>query len=220
MDHVDDDPKGIARRVAQAYGISRQAANRHLDALVDAGVLDQAGYTRARAYALRRVSAVSREFRVTPVLNANRVWEEHAVPVLAGDRAMLRESCRGIFKELVDNALVHADASWISFELATTARQIDLAVSDDGRGIFVTLAETFGTATPRDAADELVRRARALPTPSRLLLLARSSEAFSIASAGIMCEFDAVGDAWTIREDSSIGAGTTVACRLKRASAR
>ena len=223
VDHVDVDPKGIARRVAQAYGISRQAANRHLDMLVTAGVLDQAGQTRARAYALRRIASLLREFRVTPVLSANRVWEEHAVPLLAGDRAMIREACRGAFQELVENTIAHAGAQWISLELATTARRIDLTVIDDGRGAFATLAEKLQIATPRAAAEEFARRARlrSMDSPgARLVLLARGAERFSLASSGVSCDFDANDDTWTVREDSRVSFGTTVVYGMRRVPSR
>ncbi|MCI0452440.1 MAG: hypothetical protein L0Z51_08620 [Candidatus Latescibacteria bacterium] len=222
LDHVDADPKGIARRVAQAYGISRQAANRHLDALVQTGLLDEAGHTRARAYMLRRTSAFSREFRVTPVLSAVRVWNEHGAPVLAGDRAALREACRGIFKELLDNAVEHAGASWITFELATTAREIDFVVADDGRGAFVSLAEKLRVSTPREAAEEFARLAgaRSMESPAiKLMLLARSTERFALLSSGVACEFDAAGDLWSVREAETVRAGTWVTCRLRRVPA-
>ena len=223
VDHVDHDPKGIARRVAQAYGISRQAANRHLDTLVDAGILNQAGQTRAREYMLRRMSAVSREFRVTPVLNADRVWAEHAAPVLAGDRVVVRDACRGIFKELLENVIAHAGASWISFEFATTARQIDLALTDDGMGVFASLAPKLRLPTPRDAAEEIARRARDRstdPPAARLTVLARSTDGFWLSSAGVTCEFDAASDEWSVREDGRIRTGTLVACRLQRTPSR
>lgn len=223
VEHVDDDPRGIARRVAQAYGISRQAANRHLDALVGAGVLEEAGHTRARAYALRRSSAMSRELRVTPVLSSSRVWADVMAPILAGDRAIVRETCRGIFKELVENAIRHAGASWISIELVTSARQIDLTVSDDGRGIFDALAERFMVATARDAAEEFARQAqlRSMDSPAaRLMLLARGAEAFAITASGIVCEFEAANDLWIVRESEAVLAGTSVSCRLKRVVSR
>ncbi len=222
IEHVDGDPKGIARRVAQAYGISRQAANRHLDSLVDAGVLDQAGHTRARAYALRRVAAISRELRVTPVLTPGRVWDDHVVPLLAGDRATLRETCRGFFQEVVENAVAHAGASWISFDLATTAREIELSVRDDGRGVFHALAEKHRLGTPRSAAEAFVERARARSTGfagTTLMLLARGMDAFSIASSGLACQFEADSDAWSI-VPSDVDTGTRVACRLQRTPSR
>lgn len=222
IDHVDDDPRGIARRVAQAYGISRQAANRHLDSLVDAGVLDQAGQTRARAYALRRMAAVSRELRVTPVLNPGRVWDDHVLPILAGDRAMLRETCRGFFKEVVENAVAHAGASWITFELATTAREVALSIHDDGRGLFVSLGERLRSSTPRAAAETFLEQARERSTDgagATLILLARGFDAFSIASSSLACGFDGESNSWTMGS-SDVDAGTLVACRLHRTTPR
>ncbi len=222
IEHVDDDPKGIARRVAQAYGISRQAANRHLDSLVDAGVLDQAGQTRARAYVLRRMAAVSRELRVTPVLNAGRVWDDHVMPILAGDRAMLRETCRGFFTEVVDNAVAHAGAAWISFDLITTAREIDLSIRDDGRGVFVSLADKMGAGTPSAAAEEFVEHARARSSDgagTTLLLLARGFDTFSLASSGLACEFDRKSDTWQI-VPCDVNAGTRIACHVQRTTPR
>ena len=222
IEHVDDDPKGIARRVAQAYGISRQAANRHLDSLVDAGVLDQAGQTRARAYVLRRMAAVSRELRVTPVLNPGRVWDDHVMPILAGDRSMLRETCRGFFKEVVDNAVAHASASWISFDLVTTAREVDFSIRDDGRGLFVSLAEKLRAGMPRAAAEEFIEHARPLSSDgsgATLRLLARGFDAFSLASSGLACEFDGESDTWSL-VPSEVDTGTRVACRLHRTTPR
>jgi hypothetical protein len=219
LDQVGDDPKGIARRVGQAYGISRQAANRHLDALVHAGVLQESGHTRARWYTLRRVSALMREFRVTPVLNPERVWGDHGAPLLAGDRAGVRETCHGAFLELVGNAIEHSGASWVSFELTTTAREIDLAVADDGVGAFVSLAAKLGAASPRDAAEELAQRARTqaiAPPVARLLLLARGAEKFSLRSSGLSLEFDATGGDWVVQEDERAQAGTAVAFRVRR----
>ena len=222
IEHVDDDPRGIARRVAQAYGISRQAANRHLDSLVDAGVLDQAGQTRARAYALRRMAAVSRELRVTPVLNPGRVWDDHVLPILAGDRAMLRETCRGFFTEVVENAVTHAGASWISFDLVTTAREVDVSIRDDGRGILASLVDKLKAVTPRAAAERFVEQAHARSTDgagTTLILLARGLDMFTLASHGLACEFDRAADSWAI-VPSDVDAGTCVTCRLHRTTPR
>jgi hypothetical protein len=219
VDQVGDDPRGIARRVGQAYGISRQAANRHLDALVQAGILQQSGHTRARWYTLRRVSALMREFRVTPVLNPERVWGDHGATLLAHDRATVRETCHGAFLELVSNAIDHANASWVSFELTTSAREIDLVVADDGVGAFVSLATKLGAASPRDAAEELAQRARTQiiePPVARLLLLARGAQTFALRSSGWSMEFDAATNDWVVRGDERAQTGTTVSFRARR----
>ena len=222
IEHVDDDPRGIARRVAQAYGISRQAANRHLDSLVDAGVLDQAGQTRARAYALRRMATLSRELRVTPVLNPVRLWDDHVMPILAGDRAKLRESCRAFFREAVDNAVAHAGASWITFEVVTNAREVEISVRDDGRGVFETLAAKLVSGSAREAAETFVAQARASSTNgagATLVVLARDLDHFSMASSEVAVEFDRPSDSWSI-VSADAAPGTRVACRLTRITPR
>lgn len=217
IEHVGAESKGIARRVAEAYGISRQAANRHLDALVQAGVLEQEGLTRARIYSLRRTSALTREFRVTPVLNAERVWRDHAAPLLGDDAAAVRDGCRGAFRELVENVVQHARASWITFRLNTTARDLEVVVTDDGRGVFAALADKLGVASPREAAEELARRARArsaTPPTARLVLLARDAERLTLVSSGWKLELDARGGA--VSRDGDGRAGTSAAFRARR----
>src|SRR5688572_21875322 len=219
LDCVAENPRSVARQVAQAYGISRQAANRHLDALVEEGVLEQAGATRSKEYRLRRESLLNREIRVTPVLSPERLWDDHIAPVLADDRADVRELCRGAFRDLVRNVTTHAHASWVTVAFSATARHIDVAVGDDGRGIFNQVATRLGAKGARECAELLVRHANARSTdfPAvRLVLLGRNFETFAIASSGIALEFNAGTDAWSLRDDDVPAQGTRVALRLRR----
>lgn len=220
LDRVSGDGAGVAGEVAQAYGISRQAANRHLDELVGHGVLVEGGSTRAKYYELRRTSGLTREFRITPVLNPDRVWDDHIAEIVAEERDAIRSLCRGAFAELVQNAASHERASWLSLSFSTTARHIDLSVSDDGKGTFATLGETLGVNGPREAAEELARRARtcAVDHPAvRLLLLARNFEAFAIRSSGIELRFDPGSNTWSVR-DADAALGTTITLRCRRES--
>jgi hypothetical protein len=222
LDQAARDPRGLARRIGEAYGISRQAANRHLDLLVAAGLIEETGQTRARVYRLKRTSALSRELRVTPVLNADRVWEDHIAPVLSSDKPGVRDLCRGAFGELVRNAVEHADASWINFSFASNARDIDVTVADDGNGIFQVLLRPLGAASPRDAAARIANlcNARAPESPvARLALLARNFQQFSIRSASFVLTFDRDEDTWTVSDDESPQKGTAVSFRMRRPSA-
>lgn len=222
LDQASLEPHGLARRVATAYGISRQAANRHLDLLVDAGLLVQTGRTRARVYRLKQTSSLAREVRVTPVLNPNRVWEDHIAPILSSDRPAVRDLCRGAFGELVRNAIEHAGASWINFSFANNARDIDIAVSDDGTGIFHALQRPLGAPSPRAAAEMIANlsNARAGASPAaRLVLLARNFQSFDIRSAGVALCFDCDDDAWVLCDDEAPRKGTAVSFRMRRPAA-
>ena len=221
LDQVARDPRGLARRIREAYGISRQAANRHLDLLVAAGLLEQTGQTRAREYRLRRMSSLSREVRVTPVLNPDRVWDDHIAPSLSSDKPGLRDLGRGAFGELVRNAIEHAGASWIRFSFTNNARDVDIAVADDGVGIFSNLQKPLGTNSPRAAAEMVARlaNARALDSPAtRLVLLARNFQTFAIHSAGLALKFDRDSGTWSLGDDTTAQQGTTAAFRMHRSS--
>jgi predicted transcriptional regulator len=220
LDHVSEDGAGVASRIAKAYGISRQAANRHLDGLIGDGLLMESGSTRAKRYELRPTGALTREFRITPVLNADRVWDDHVAPMLAGEREALRNLCRAGFGELVRSASSHAGSTWLTMSVSATTRHIDLAVSDDGQGIFVALAGQFGVSAPRDAAEELARRARmrAADHPAaRLVLLARNFEWFAVRSSGVELFHGAQINEWVVR-DTPVMTGTTITLRCRRES--
>jgi predicted transcriptional regulator len=218
LDHVSEDGAGVAGRIAKAYGISRQAANRHLDGLIGAGLLRESGSTRAKRYELRPTGAVTREFRITPVLNADRVWDDHAAPMLAGEREPVRNLCRAAFNELVRNASTHAGGSWLTLSVSATARHIDLAVSDDGLGIFVALAGQWGVRAPREAAEELARRARTRANDhpaARLVLLARNFEWFALRSSAVELLHGAESNEWEVH-DAPAAEGTTIMLRCRR----
>lgn len=222
LDQAAMNPRGLARRVAEAYGISRQAANRHLDLLVDAGLLEQAGQTRAKTYHLKRTSSLSREVRVTPVLNAGRLWEDHIAAILSHDAPALREICRVAFDELMRNAVAHAGASWIRFSFVSNARDIDISVTDDGRGILSLLAPSLGARTPRETAEMLANLANARSTDSpaaRLVLLARNFQSFAIRSAGVALSFDRNADHWRVEDDDTSRKGTAISFRARRPTA-
>lgn len=218
LDLAGEGSRGLARQIAEAYGISRQAANRHLDTLVDAGLLEQSGRTKARTYRLRR-SLITREFRVTPVLKPDRVWDDHLEALVHADRPEVRELCRTAFGELLRNAMAHADASWITFSFSNTARDITLSVADDGRGFFATIAPRLGGRSPRDTATMIARLsgARASDSPAaRLALLVRRFETAEIGANGVVLAFDRRRDAWSVEDAAAPDRGTTVRVTLRR----
>jgi hypothetical protein len=165
------------------------------------------------------MASLSREVRVTPVLNPDRVWDDHIAPILASDPSALRELARGAFGELVRNAVEHAQAAWIQFSFANTARDIDISVADDGVGLFAALQERLGALASRECAERIARlsNARSVNSPTaRLALLARNFGTFTIASAGVALKFDRETNAWTVTETPDKKNGTAVSFCLRR----
>ena len=50
LDNVGEHPKDIGTLTARQFGVSRQSVTKHLRALIDDGLLEATGRTRARKY--------------------------------------------------------------------------------------------------------------------------------------------------------------------------
>ena len=72
LTHIGED--GIAAKVSQEFGISRQAANRHLKILTGEGALVADGKTRKRSYKVAATASVSFDYAIRPGLAEDVVW--------------------------------------------------------------------------------------------------------------------------------------------------
>src|SRR5680860_347376 len=74
LQHVLEHPRDIARVTAEHFGISRQAANKHLKRLLDEGKLVASGATRNRSYEPAILAKEAFTLKVSPKLAEDRVW--------------------------------------------------------------------------------------------------------------------------------------------------
>jgi hypothetical protein len=125
-----------------------------------------------------------------------------------------------VFREVIESLVAPTRATWVSFELATTARHIDLTMRDDGRGVYSVLSEQWRLPSARDAAEALARGRSSGSPGARLLLLARGAERFSMTSSGVSYEFDAAGGAWRVQDVAAPISGTSITLRVRRAVPR
>src|ERR1700723_2483850 len=80
LEHIGEE--GFANKVSQKFGISRQAANRHLKNLTDEGALVADGKTRKRAYRMAPTASVTFRYEIKPGLAEDVVWREDIQPFL------------------------------------------------------------------------------------------------------------------------------------------
>jgi hypothetical protein len=153
---ISQDGSGVAGRLAQQFGVSRQAIHRHLISLVDRGLISAQGSTRALLYKLVALQAVEKTFACAG-LSEDAVWRELGVPVL-GD---LPEKARDIWHygltEMVNNAIDHSQSPSVTLRLRRNALYADAYVSDEGVGIFTKIQRALGLQDPREAILELAK---------------------------------------------------------------
>jgi len=214
LTHVGEHPGDIASRTRQAYGISRQAVNRHLQALVDDGLLVAGGRTRARAYTLGEVVTIGKRLHVTPLLEEDRAWREYGAPQLAGRDPVVRELCRFAFSEVVNNVLDHADARHMRIAIGTNPANAVVTISDDGSGIFERLINTFELEDVRHAVLELAK-GRLTTSPgshivASLFYVAKLVDRLLILSGRWQCAHDGATGMWSVSEAPFVVKGTSV----------
>jgi len=222
LDHVEAYPGDIARRAAQAYGITRQAVNRHLQALVEEGLLASEGQTRAKTYRLRAVQGFEKRLRVTPVIQDARLWREYVEPLVAPLPENVREVCRLGFAAAVENVIDHARAARITVSGHVTASAVALTVADDGRGIFAHLVDALALEDADHAIFELAKGGLTTDPERRagasLFYAARLMDALRIQSADTALVVEDCGDRWRIERNEAPTTGTTVTMTARRRS--
>jgi|GEM_PF-747693 len=136
VEQIDRHPGDITALVQREYGMTRQAANRHLKALETEGVIAGTGATRSRHWRRTAPRELSRRLRVTPVLTAARLWTEYLAR--AFDRAPpdTRSAAHFSFGAIASNALRAAGATWIHVDLAADDSGVEVGLYNDGESWF------------------------------------------------------------------------------------
>lgn len=212
----------VAARLAMAHGISRQAANRHLQALVQEGVLTAAGNTGARRYQLAILHEAIRDYPCAG-LSEDTVWREVFAPLLADLPLNVREIWQYGITEMVNNAIDHSGSATVEVGLRRNALDTFAWVSDRGEGIFRKIQRLLGLYDPREAILELAK-GKLTTDPERhtgegIFFSSKIFDAFDIRSDRLYFRHDdRVVD--VLFEHDAPTPGTQVFMRLANATAR
>jgi len=154
---VLDAPGKVTQLTAAAFGISRQAAHRHVQRLVETKVLAAQGATRNRIYTLLPLASVSETFPLKTAPSEDQVWRNHVAKLLSDIPDNVRHICHHGFTEMFNNVLDHSEGTTATIEAEVNAATIDMMVRDDGVGIFRKLCRDLALEDEREALFELTK---------------------------------------------------------------
>ncbi|MCU0834935.1 MAG: DUF4325 domain-containing protein [Chromatiaceae bacterium] len=153
---IDQDGHRVGTRLAQAVGVSRQVANGYLQRLVQSGLAEAEGTTRARVYRLKALVADAQRFP-REGLEEDVVWREVVAPHVAD----LPENVRNIWHygatEMINNAIDHSGAPEVAVSVLRNALRTEVEVADAGEGIFLKIQHAFGLHDARESILELAK---------------------------------------------------------------
>jgi hypothetical protein len=213
--------QGMVATAASTFGLSRQAVNGHLRALVRSGAVIATGSTRSRRYVLARFED-SRKFPLGG-LAEHDVWEQFVRPHLE----TLADNVRGIAQygvtEMINNAIDHSAGSDVTVILVLTPVQVQISVADNGVGVFKKIRDAFALAHESDVVLEL-SKGKLTTDPTRhtgegIFFTSRIFDSYSLWSGRLVLHHFPGNDDWLVERGDRIN-GTLVTMEIDPASTR
>ena len=206
-------PHDIARLTSEKFGISRQAANRHLKSLVDNKQIAASGKTRQKRYESVPIAEKTFNLEIIPGLSEDTVWRRFFEPQLEGVKENVLGICQYAFTEMVNNIIDHSESSDAVVSVVYTIAKIEFVICDHGVGIFEKITKALGLEDHRHAILELTKgKVTTDPehhTGEGVFFTSRMFDAFSIHSGDLyFSHFN--DDNWLIETHDEYLQGTDI----------
>lgn len=224
ISNVEKHPTNIAQVAADKFDITRQAINKHLKKLVDEHALTQRGKTRNLSYELHPLEKWQENYSITNSLAEDVVWRQDIVPLLGQMPENVLDIWDYGFTEMFNNAIDHSNGSAITVQLKKTAASTELALYDDGVGIFKKVQTELNLLDERHAILELAKGKLTTDpdnhTGEGIFFTSRMFDDFDILSGGTYFshKFGEKED-WILERDK-FSSGTAVWMKLNNHTSR
>jgi anti-sigma regulatory factor (Ser/Thr protein kinase) len=184
---VDEHPHDIAQLTAKQFGLTRQGVNLHLQRLVGDSDLVRQGKTRRTRFFLAAKKTWKKNY--SRGQSESDVWEKDVLPQISDLPENTLDIWRYCFTEMFNNAVDHSSATRITVQLKRTAVKTEIAVIDNGVGIFKKIQRAMKFADERHSALELAK-GKFTTDPARhtgegIFFTSKMLDAFDISSGGV-----------------------------------
>jgi len=189
LEKIEQHPSDVSRVTARHFNITRQAVNKHLQRLTSEKAIVETGQTRNRAYKLGALSEWRHLFQLVPGLAEDTVWRESISAALGEMPDNVMEIWHYGFTEMFNNAIDHSSGREIYVHIRKTAINTEMALMDDGVGIFKKIQMTLDLMDERHAILELAK-GKLTTDPARhtgegIFFSSRMFDEFDILSGGV-----------------------------------
>jgi len=184
---VDEHPHDIAQLTAQHFGLTRQAVNLHLQRLLADSDLVRQGKTRQTRFFLNLKKTWQK--RYARQQSESDVWESDVLPQISDLPDNALDIWRYCFTEMFNNAVDHSSGTRITVQLKRTAVNVEIAIIDNGVGIFKKIQRAMKFSSERYSALELAK-GKFTTDPARhtgegIFFTSKMLVAFDISSGGL-----------------------------------
>ena len=187
LEQVDEHPHDITQLTAKHFSMTRQAVNLHLQRLLADSHLVRRGKTRQTRFFLALTKTWQKHYPRDQ--SESDVWDADVLPQISDLPENALDIWRYCFTEMFNNAVDHSSGTRITVQLKRTAVNAEIAIVDNGVGIFKKIQHAMKFADVRDAALELAK-GKFTTDPARhtgegIFFTSKVLDAFDISSGGV-----------------------------------
>lgn len=157
LDNIEHHPVDLVKITCQAFDISRQAVNKHIQRLVNQKAIIVKGATRSRHYILHPLAEWDHIFQLDKTISEDIVWRNHISPLLGELPDNAVDIWHYGFTEIFNNAIDHSSGKNVNVSLKKTAAVSEIVVYDDGEGIFKKIQKELNLYDERHSVLELAK---------------------------------------------------------------
>ena len=209
--NLDEHPHDITTLTARRFDMTRQAVNLHMMRLIKEAQITRKGQTRKTRFYLKPKKTWQKQYARQQ--SESDVWENDMLPKLSDLPENALDVWRYCFTEMFNNAVDHSSGTRITVQLKRTAVNAEIAVIDNGVGIFKKIQKAMRFTDERQATLELAK-GKFTTDPKRhtgegIFFTSKMLDAFDISSGGVY---------FTSMSPIDNRKGTTVWMKLKNTS--
>jgi anti-sigma regulatory factor (Ser/Thr protein kinase)/biotin operon repressor len=224
LEHVETHPNDIGKITSDHFRITRQAVNKHLKKLKHEGALSEEGRTRNRSYALAPKAEWAQTYQILPDLEEHVLWQNDFSALIGQQPENVLDIWQYGLTEMINNARDHSSGTELLVMLRKTAVYTEMAIIDNGIGIFRKIQAALNLADERHAVFEL-SKGKLTTDPKRhtgegIFFTSRMFDFFDIYSGGVSFSHEyGTPEDW-IMEQAYPRDGTAVWLKLNNHTAR
>lgn len=224
LNNVGKYPIDITRITAKKFDISRQAVNKHLKRLAEEESLAVHGKTKSRVYKLRPLLDWSETFSITPKLAEDVIWRNNVEPRMGKMPDNVNDIWHYGFTEMFNNAIDHSGGKVILIHLLISATDTQIALYDNGIGIFKKIQQELDLLDEKHSVLELAK-GKLTTDPERhtgegIFFTSRMFDDFQILSGETYFSHKFGEQEDWILESDKFSSGTAVWMRLNNHTSR
>lgn len=220
LQNLPHHPEDIVAYTAHHFSVTRTTVHRHLSHLLNQGDILKAGITRNIRYRLK--SSLDRQipYKIGDDISEFTLFQNDFADLFQSfPQNVYDVGCYG-FTAIVNNALKHSKGSQIVVKTAFKQDDLIISISDNGHGLFQTLADYYQFDHLREAALQL-SKGKVTSDPSNhqgegIFFTSRACDRFEIYANDLRYIRDKNSHDWSLETVADKVVGTTVQMTLTR----